>query len=156
MTETVDSRITTSDERQMRRKPTVQVVMRFGLRHDPYLIIKQTVQTSKKVARSSYRFLRSFNLYGSLTGQWRAKLYFFTPRYYRVMSKAIVKTTFEASRTLRPIYTGGSTALDASGRILLSCVGEDALIVDLETGNQLASLEGVCSVTLEYSSIVKR
>ncbi|KAJ5113330.1 hypothetical protein N7456_001864 [Penicillium angulare] len=58
------------------------------------------------------------------------------------MSKAIVKTTFEASRTIRPIYTGGSTALDASGRILLSCVGEDALIVDLETGDQLASLEG--------------
>lgn len=60
------------------------------------------------------------------------------------MSKAIVKTTFEASRTLRPIYTGGSTSLDASGRILLTCVGEDALIVDLETGDQLASLEGVC------------
>ncbi|KAJ5666077.1 uncharacterized protein N7477_008525 [Penicillium maclennaniae] len=58
------------------------------------------------------------------------------------MSKAIVKTTFEASRTIRPIYTGGSTALDASGRILLACVGEDALIVDLETGDQLASLEG--------------
>ncbi|KAJ5673806.1 hypothetical protein N7462_009245 [Penicillium macrosclerotiorum] len=58
------------------------------------------------------------------------------------MSKAIVKTTFEATRTLRPIYTGGSTSLDASGRILLSCVGEDALIVDLETGDQLASLEG--------------
>lgn len=60
------------------------------------------------------------------------------------MSKAVVKTTFEASRTLRPIYTGGSTALDASGRILVTCVGEDALIVDLETGDQLASLEGVC------------
>jgi hypothetical protein len=59
------------------------------------------------------------------------------------MSKAIVKTTFEASKTLQPIYTGGSTALDASGRILLSCVGEDANIVDLETGDQLASLEGV-------------
>ncbi|EPS28731.1 hypothetical protein PDE_03677 [Penicillium oxalicum 114-2] len=58
------------------------------------------------------------------------------------MSKAIVKTTFEASRTLRPIYTGGSTSLDASGRILLTCVGEDALIVNLETGDQLASLEG--------------
>lgn len=65
------------------------------------------------------------------------------------MSKAIVKTTFEASRTLRPIYTGGSTALDASGRILLSCVGEDALIVDLETGNQLASLEGVSGPLLD-------
>ncbi|KNG84114.1 putative small nucleolar ribonucleoprotein complex subunit [Aspergillus nomiae NRRL 13137] len=58
------------------------------------------------------------------------------------MSKAVVKTTFEASRTLRPIYTGGSTALDASGRLLVACVGEDALIVDLETGDQLASLEG--------------
>ena len=59
------------------------------------------------------------------------------------MSKAIVKTTFEAHRTLRPIYTGGSTSPDASGRILLTCVGEDALIVNLETGDQLASLEGV-------------
>lgn len=68
------------------------------------------------------------------------------------MSKAIVKTTFEASRTLRPIYTGGPTALDASGRILLTCVGEDALIVDLETGDQLASLEGVSlSLVVERS-----
>ncbi|KAE8148556.1 WD40-repeat-containing domain protein [Aspergillus avenaceus] len=58
------------------------------------------------------------------------------------MSKAVVKTTFEASRTLRPIYTGGSTALDASGRLLVTCVGEDALVVDLETGDQLTSLEG--------------
>ena len=64
------------------------------------------------------------------------------------MSKAVVKTTFEASRTLRPIYTGGSTALDASGRLLVACVGEDALIVDLETGDQLASLEGVSFVPI--------
>lgn len=68
------------------------------------------------------------------------------------MSKAIVKTTFEASRTLRPIYTGGSTALDASGRILLTCVGEDALIVDLETGDQLASLEGVSFIFFQCNS----
>ncbi|KAL4781198.1 quinon protein alcohol dehydrogenase-like superfamily [Aspergillus varians] len=58
------------------------------------------------------------------------------------MSKAVVKTTFEASRTLRPIYTGGSTALDASGRLLVTCVNEDVLVVDLETGDQLATLEG--------------
>ncbi|KAL4878509.1 WD40-repeat-containing domain protein [Aspergillus karnatakaensis] len=58
------------------------------------------------------------------------------------MSKAVIKTTFEASRTLRPIYTGGSTALDASGRLLVACVNEDALLVDLETGDQLAILEG--------------
>lgn len=67
------------------------------------------------------------------------------------MSKAVVKTTFEASRTLRPIYTGGSTALDASGRLLAACVGEDALIVDLETGDQLASLEGVS--TFDYTAL---
>jgi U3 small nucleolar RNA-associated protein 13 len=59
------------------------------------------------------------------------------------MSKISVKTTFEASRTIRPIYTGGSTSLDARGRLLATSVGEDALIVDLETGDQLASLEGV-------------
>lgn len=59
------------------------------------------------------------------------------------MSKINVKTTFEASRTIGPIYTGGSTALDASGRLLASCVGEEALIVDLDTGDRLATLEGV-------------
>lgn len=59
------------------------------------------------------------------------------------MSKVHIKTTFEASRTIRPVYTGGSTALDASGRLLATCVGEEALIVDLETGDQLVSLEGV-------------
>lgn len=59
------------------------------------------------------------------------------------MSKASLKTTFEASRTIRPLYTGGSTALDASGRIFVSCLTEDAIVVNLETGDQLASLEGV-------------
>lgn len=74
------------------------------------------------------------------------------------MSKAVVKTTFEASRTLRPIYTGGSTALDASGRLLVTCVGEDALVVDLETGDQLVSLEGVShfsSPTANRNSLIK-
>lgn len=68
------------------------------------------------------------------------------------MSKATIKTTFEASRTLRPIYTGGSTALDASGRLLVTCIGEDALVVDLETGDQLANLEGVCSLVFTMRS----
>lgn len=76
------------------------------------------------------------------------------PAAIHIMSKAIVKTTFEASRTLRPIYTGGPTALDASGRILLTSVGEDALIVDLETGDQLASLEGV-SLSLVSNAVTK-
>nr|KMM72180.1 F-box/WD repeat-containing protein 7 [Coccidioides posadasii RMSCC 3488] len=58
------------------------------------------------------------------------------------MSKISVKTTFEAFRAIRPIFTGGSLSLDESGRLLASCVGEDVLITDLETGEQLASIEG--------------
>lgn len=62
------------------------------------------------------------------------------------MSKITIKTTFEASRTIQPIYTGGSTSLDASGCLLATSVGEDALIVQLKTGDRLASLEGVRSM----------
>mgnify|MGYP007126057863 CR=1 FL=1 len=69
------------------------------------------------------------------------------------MSKIQVKTTFEASRTLHPIYTGGSTSLDASGRILASSVGEDALVVDLVTGDQLARLEGVSELLCDEESL---
>lgn len=59
------------------------------------------------------------------------------------MSKISVKTTFEPFKTIRPIYTGGSLALDESGRLLASCVGDDVLLVDLETGEQLALIGGV-------------
>ncbi|KLJ07944.1 hypothetical protein EMPG_16584 [Blastomyces silverae] len=58
------------------------------------------------------------------------------------MSKINIKTTFEVANTIRPIYTGGSVSLDASGRFLVACVGEDVLITDLNTGAQLATIEG--------------
>ncbi|EGD96710.1 small nucleolar ribonucleoprotein complex subunit [Trichophyton tonsurans CBS 112818] len=58
------------------------------------------------------------------------------------MSKVAVKTTFEVHKTIQPIYTGGSVSLDASGRFLATCVGEDALLIDLETGERLAQIEG--------------
>ena len=56
------------------------------------------------------------------------------------------KTTFEPSRTIQPIYTGGSVALDRTGRILATCLGEDALLTDLDSGEQLARIEGVRSL----------
>ncbi|KAI9839622.1 MAG: hypothetical protein M1819_002248 [Sarea resinae] len=56
--------------------------------------------------------------------------------------RARIKTTFEPERTLQPIYTGGSVVLDHSGRILATCLGEDAVLTDLNTGEQLASIEG--------------
>ncbi|KAK2882725.1 hypothetical protein FQN49_000037, partial [Arthroderma sp. PD_2] len=58
------------------------------------------------------------------------------------MSKIAVKTTFEPHKTIQPIYTGGSVSLDASGRLLATCIGEEALVIDLETGERLAQIEG--------------
>lgn len=59
-------------------------------------------------------------------------------------TKAPYQTTFEPENTIQPIFTGGSVALDQSGRILATPLGEDALLTDLNTGKQLAKIEGVC------------
>jgi U3 small nucleolar RNA-associated protein 13 len=68
-------------------------------------------------------------------------------------NKSAYQTTFEAQRVIQPIYTGGSVALDNSGRILVTCLGEDALITDLNTGKQLARIEGVGVIWLFYLRI---
>ncbi|KKY29042.1 putative small nucleolar ribonucleoprotein complex subunit [Phaeomoniella chlamydospora] len=71
-------------------------------------------------------------------------------------AKVEVKTTFEPTRTIEPIYTGGDVSLDASGNILASCVEEDVLIVNLKTGQPLARIEGdgeaVTSLVLSASA----
>ena len=54
-----------------------------------------------------------------------------------------LSTTFDPERTIQPIYTGGDVALDDSGRILATCLGEDVAITDLNTGKILAKIEGV-------------
>lgn len=53
------------------------------------------------------------------------------------------KTTFEPGRVISPLYTGGSVALSRDGRVLATCLGEDALLTDLVTGQRLAQIEGV-------------
>ena len=53
-------------------------------------------------------------------------------------------TTYDPERTIQPIYTGGDVALDREGRILATCLGEEALLTDLGTGELLACIEGVC------------
>ena len=58
-------------------------------------------------------------------------------------SRGTVVTTFEANRTIQPIYTGGDVAVDHDGRILATCLGEEALLTNLETGALLARVEGV-------------
>ena len=60
--------------------------------------------------------------------------------------RTALKTTFEASQVIEPIYTGGDTALSQDGRLLASCLGEDVLITDPQSGQRLARIEGVsCS-----------
>jgi hypothetical protein len=62
---------------------------------------------------------------------------------FTMAGKAPYKTTFEPERTIQPIYTGGSVALDKTGRILATTLGEDVLLTDLNTGRELARIEGV-------------
>ncbi|KAH8804552.1 WD40-repeat-containing domain protein [Xylogone sp. PMI_703] len=57
-------------------------------------------------------------------------------------NKTAYQTTFEVEHTIQPIYTGGSVSLDQSGRILATTLGEDALLTDLNSGRQLAKIEG--------------
>jgi U3 small nucleolar RNA-associated protein 13 len=52
-------------------------------------------------------------------------------------------TTYEPEKIIQPIYTGGDVALDYTGRILATCLGEDALLTDLNSGEPLARIEGV-------------
>jgi len=62
-------------------------------------------------------------------------------------NKAPYQTTFEPEHTLQPIFTGGSVALDRNGAILATTLGEDALLIDIKTGTQLAKIEGVSLLT---------
>ncbi|KAL8789871.1 MAG: hypothetical protein Q9213_000939 [Squamulea squamosa] len=57
-------------------------------------------------------------------------------------SRTNVFTTFEPERVIQPIYTGGDVVLDREGRILTTCLGEEAVLTDLGSGRALARLEG--------------
>ena len=66
--------------------------------------------------------------------------------------KTDAKTTFEPSRVIQPIYTGGSVALSENGRMLATCLGEEALLTHLGTGEHLARTEGVSAYYKAYAS----
>lgn len=58
-------------------------------------------------------------------------------------SRNTLITTFEPARVIQPMYTGGDVALDKEDRILATCLGEEAILTDLQTGRALARVEGV-------------
>lgn len=57
-------------------------------------------------------------------------------------TKSPYQTTFEIENFIQPLHTGGSVSLDQRGLILATCLGEDALLTDLNTGKELARIEG--------------
>ena len=71
-------------------------------------------------------------------------------------SRTKIITTYDPERTIQPIYTGGNVSLDREGLILATCLGEEALLTDLATGQLLARIEGVRTHGLAYHSIPLR
>ncbi|KAK7747199.1 U3 small nucleolar RNA-associated protein 13 [Diatrype stigma] len=57
-------------------------------------------------------------------------------------NKSPFKTTFDAAEVIRPIFTGGSVALENGARVLATTLGEDAVLTDLETGKSITTIEG--------------
>lgn len=57
-------------------------------------------------------------------------------------TKVNFKTTFEAARTIEPIYTGGDVSHNSTGTLIASCVDEDVLVFDVRTGKVLCRIEG--------------
>lgn len=58
-------------------------------------------------------------------------------------SRNTLVTTFEADKVIQPVYTGGDVALDRQGQILVTCLGEEAVLTDINTGRALGRVEGV-------------
>jgi U3 small nucleolar RNA-associated protein 13 len=70
--------------------------------------------------------------------------------------KADIKTTFEPSRVIQPIFTGGSVSLSEDGKVFASCLGEEALLTNLSTGAHLARIEGVSADHLDLENWTDR
>ena len=60
-----------------------------------------------------------------------------------MFNRGKIHTTYEVDRVIQPIYTGGAVGLDGRGRILATCLGEEAVLTDLKNGESLARVEGV-------------
>ncbi|BFZ62725.1 U3 small nucleolar RNA-associated protein 13 [Saitoella coloradoensis] len=58
-----------------------------------------------------------------------------------------LKTSFKATRTIEPIYTGGKVALAVDDRTLATTLGEDVQITDMTTGERIAEIKGDSDIT---------
>ncbi|KAH9486256.1 Transducin beta-like protein 3 [Psilocybe cubensis] len=53
-----------------------------------------------------------------------------------------LKTAFKKARTIAPLYTSGAVAITLDGTRLVTCVAEDILLTDVETGVQICRFVG--------------
>ncbi|KAJ6263419.1 Beta-TrCP [Drechslerella dactyloides] len=58
------------------------------------------------------------------------------------MAPPQLKTSFVPTKVIQSFYTGGKCALSADGRILASTLDEDVILTHLQTGQELARIEG--------------
>ena len=58
----------------------------------------------------------------------------------------VPQVSFKKGRVIAPLYTGGPVSVSHDGRMLATCVGEEAILTDLEEGRQIARFAGVRSV----------
>ena len=54
-----------------------------------------------------------------------------------------VSFSFKKARAIAPLYTGGPVAITQDGLWLVTCVGEQAILTDLESGTEICRLSGV-------------
>jgi hypothetical protein len=68
------------------------------------------------------------------------------PQLFKMAPSSALKTTFKATKTIKPFYSGGvgCVALDRSGRLLVTANGDEAVITDIENGAEVARIDGVC------------
>ncbi|GAA5826592.1 hypothetical protein JCM11251_002440 [Rhodosporidiobolus azoricus] len=66
-------------------------------------------------------------------------------------TKPRFKTSFRAAKTYSPIHTGGKAVLSGDGTWLVSTLNEQALITDVETGEQVQELKGDTSAVSTLS-----
>ena len=62
--------------------------------------------------------------------------------------RSSIVTTYEPENIIQPISSGGDIALDREGKVLATCLEEDAMITDFGTGQILCRIEGVRLVEL--------
>ena len=82
----------------------------------------------------SYRQPKKIELQHSFTS---------TPTTTKMATKQPLRTTFDADRVIRPIFTGGSVSIDKDAQILATTIGEDAVLTNPATGKHLGQIEGV-------------